>query len=196
VLPNPVVPNGQPLYNHYSMLGSVSADPNAAIAAFEAAIKDNPGNADGYFNLARAQEHLKQDHADAEANAHKALQIDPNYGDAYALLGQILTEEQRFDEAADNYGKAVAIGYMPAESMLSEGAALGQAGHYDQAMECLQKGLAQKPDDESGLEMLGNCYYMLKNADLAKQYWKKALAVQPNNDKLRQTYQSVFKEAP
>jgi tetratricopeptide (TPR) repeat protein len=198
-LPNPVVPNGQPLYNHYSMIGvasSGSGNADAAVAAFQEAIKDNPTNADSYYNLAMALFDKKHDAATAETNVRKALELDPNYGDAYSLLGRILMASQRFPEAGDSFMKASAAGYNPAESMISAGAAYGQGGQFDKGIELLQKGLAEKPDDATGLEMLGNCYYMQKNTDQAKQYWKKALAANPDNAKLRQTYQKAFNEAP
>ena len=69
---------------------------------------------------------LKAKHfADAEAHVRKAIDLDPNYPGAWALLGQVLEANQKFEDAktACSHATTVDAAYAPAYLCLSDLAA-------------------------------------------------------------------------
>ena len=76
-----------------------------ASVEFQAAIQDDPGNADGYYNLAasyhrlgyfeRRPDELKQ----AEDTYNQCLDRDPNHRDCYRSLAVLLAQEGRLSDA-------------------------------------------------------------------------------------------------
>ncbi len=76
-----------------------------ASVEFQAAIQEDPGNADGYYNLAasyhrlgyfeRRPDELKQ----AEDTYNQCLDRDPNHRDCYRSLAVLLAQEGRLSDA-------------------------------------------------------------------------------------------------
>ena len=179
----------------YGNLGQIYLCQGKAKEAFEhlnQSLRYNPvGLKTVHYNLAVAFHELKKDDVRAEAAARRALGLDANYGDALFLLGQILLNLDRPSEAIDVYLKAGATGLHRAEGLISAAAAFGRLGRYDDAGRLVDRGLALKPDDPVGLELLGNIRYTRGDPDGALAAWERSLRFRPNNVNLRRNVDAI-----
>jgi len=188
VLPHPVYASGQSLANHQEMLGAAAAeagDTATALAAFRQAVIEAPARKTPHFNLAAALHGLAHDDVAALAEAREALRIDPAYGDASFLAGEILLDSGRSEEAAAAYADAARAGHRPADAWRSAAAAWGRAGRLDDAQRAIDEALRIAPEDADVLAMLGNIRFSLGDHVGALDAWERALAARPADAELR-----------
>ena len=89
----------------------------------------NPSDYRGYYYLAAAREHERDDAAGTEELIRRSLQLNPNFAASHALLGKLLTQENRVEEAVRELERAVQLrpDYPPAHLYL--GSAYRKLGH-------------------------------------------------------------------
>jgi tetratricopeptide (TPR) repeat protein len=101
-------------------LAALKTDPAKAVEHFKRAVAEFPAYAEAHAFLGLA--HMRRgETADAKSTLSKAIELDPKLPVARTLLGKLLLEERKFDEA---------------EKMLTEGVALDPAAwdaHYELA---------------------------------------------------------------
>ena len=81
----------------------------------------------------------------AEQAARLALQVDEEGADALTVLGQVLHDRDRFDEAVDVLGRAVTVAPGHAEAQNFTGVALKSVGRLDEARAHILKALELNP---------------------------------------------------
>src|SRR5581483_5898082 len=84
-----ILKSNESKYETYELLGSIYDDsnqPDKAIEAYKAGIKEKPDFERLHFNLAVTYERLKR-FADAETEAIKALKLDPTHASAHRIYG-------------------------------------------------------------------------------------------------------------
>jgi tetratricopeptide (TPR) repeat protein len=79
-----------------------------AIEYFNTAIANKPGNADYYYNAGLAY-FLVNDTANTVKYMELAVKINPNYGQGFYALASIYSNQGRYDEAIENYTKALKV---------------------------------------------------------------------------------------
>jgi tetratricopeptide (TPR) repeat protein len=84
---------------------------------------------------------------EAVAEAQKAVAIDPNLSEAYAVLGVSLAGLGRFDEARVQSDRAVRMRPDDAAVRLALGRILDQQGHHDEAIDALKRAIDLTPKD-------------------------------------------------
>src|SRR5262249_2940100 len=72
-------------------------------------IQTHPSDYRGYYYLAAAKEHEKEDTAGAEELLRRSLQLNTNFAASHALLGKLLTQENRPEEALRELERAVQL---------------------------------------------------------------------------------------
>lgn len=82
---------------------------------------------------------------DAEASYRRALQINPEYAEAYGNLGSLLKSLGRLDEAEASLRRALQINPDNVEAHVSLGAALTEMGNLNEGEVCFRHALALKP---------------------------------------------------
>jgi tetratricopeptide (TPR) repeat protein len=95
---------------------------------------------------------------DAAVTVATALSSDPGgSGQDARLLGDLLTEQGRFAEAAASYATAIEREGEPADwrLVLQQGAALEQAGRWDEALPVLRRAVEAAPQEPLALNYLG-----------------------------------------
>ena len=110
---------------------------------------------------------------EAIATARKALEIDPNYGEAYAMIGEGLENDDRFQaDAISAYQSALQIN--PKLFMVYD--ALGQlfvkAKDVKKAEELYRQGMAIDPKNMSGRFRLGRLLVEQGRLTEARQLWE------------------------
>ena len=121
------------------------------------------------------------DYADAESSARQAVALDPGYGDAHELLGDILIKEQHPQDAATEYVAAANITPGKAELWGGAASAYGAAGQFDSAAEYADKAVAVDPTYEQGWVFKGNAAYARHDLAGAKAAWAEALVLKPKD---------------
>jgi tetratricopeptide (TPR) repeat protein len=91
-------------------------------------------------------------------NARKAVDLDPEQGDAYAVLGITLAGQGRYSEARRECGKAVRLRPTNAEVRWYLGRILDQEGSYEEAIEALRKAIDLTPKDHRMHKAIGAVY--------------------------------------
>ncbi|MDR1276767.1 MAG: tetratricopeptide repeat protein [Candidatus Accumulibacter sp.] len=161
-----------------AMLAALKRWPEAEAAYRMAKVLD-PHNPDAPFNLAIALSN--QNKNDAALRELESLEnVQPDFADAYALRGKILSSEGRYDEAADVFSKAIAHGLDNADVYADLGVALFRAGRREEALETLFE--SGKIDPESAMANCCMGELMHEKGDIAKArcYFEKALEIDPS----------------
>ncbi|WP_293122706.1 tetratricopeptide repeat protein [Microcoleus sp. bin38.metabat.b11b12b14.051] len=86
------------------------------------------------FNLA-----VQDDKAGAEAAFRRAIQIDPNFAEAYANLGSLLANQNKLEEAASNLQNAIRLKPNTAEFHYMFGQVLYAQNKMSEAVESVKK---------------------------------------------------------
>jgi tetratricopeptide (TPR) repeat protein len=100
-----------------------------------------------HFLFAKAQVELEGTNEQAVTHARRAVELDPEQGDAYAVLGITLAGAGQFDEARRQCEKAIRLRPTNAEVRWYLGRILDQQGAYDEAIDALRKAIDLTPKD-------------------------------------------------
>jgi tetratricopeptide (TPR) repeat protein len=134
-----------------------------AIAAFTHAVEVNPACYDCYYNIGFAQAQ-KKDYEKSEASFKKAIELKPDYGEAYSGLANIYNVQRKFDEAAaagakanelGSAGAAGAAGGASADAMFNQGVILWNAGKIADAKKQFESVIAANPNHAEAHYQLG-----------------------------------------
>ncbi|HVA33542.1 MAG TPA: winged helix-turn-helix domain-containing protein [Candidatus Baltobacteraceae bacterium] len=196
-------PDGARLYEigrYYWNLRTRSAIAKS-MTYFSHVIDTDPRNPRGYAALASANAIMADYHygaspprvydARAKAYAQKALAIDPNYGEAYAVLGMIASEDEASDTqmriAIDELRRAISLdpGSGPAHEWY--GIALLHRGHFNEAYAQLRTAAELDPLSVATTSWLGNAAYLEGRYDDAIAYARETLDLSPHRDDAYET---------
>jgi len=166
------------LYHPYFGLGYIAIKnnyPTKAIEVLEKAVKLKSGESSIYINLVSAMI-LDARAEDAYPYAQKLLRLEPEKAESYHLLGRVLGEMGRFDEAILNLEKSIRIdrtyGYSYDELSSFKKFSAADSTFIKQAEKTLQMSMAA--DKRSAINFcLGKMYHDCKDWDKAFEYYKK-----------------------
>ena len=116
----------------------------------------------------------------------KAIELKPNYGDAYHNLANTQRELNQFDKALENYQNALKFNPNLWQSHQNMAAIYFQAGQYEQALENIQKAIIINPKNLNLRLNLGVVYLGLGQKDKAKEIFSAILSVDPQNQVAKQ----------
>jgi DNA-binding winged helix-turn-helix (wHTH) protein/tetratricopeptide (TPR) repeat protein len=130
--------------------------------------------------------------ARARAYARKALAIDPNYGEAYAVLGMLLSEKQmgsakQMTQAIADLKRAIELdpGSGPAHEWY--GIALYERGNFGAAYSELRKAAELDPLSVATTAWLGSAAYLEGRYDDAISYARETLDLSPKRTEVYET---------
>jgi tetratricopeptide (TPR) repeat protein len=175
-----------------------------AAKAFEKALELNPRYTEAALNLAVTYNNLgRYDKAmTAFQNAARFQQtgagaLDPfirgKLANQHADLADIYFDLALYDDAIEQYRKAVNLGPKFADLRTKLAVAYREKGDYDQALQEFQEALKINAKYVPAYLHLGMTYYMRGHIDRAVRVWKTALKASPN-DKSVQVYLEFIKE--
>ncbi len=126
-------------------------------AGVAVAKRKSPSNLDAYECVLRGRA-LPWSEPDSEATQwyQKAIDLDPNYGLAHALLALMVETKAEYDSNRS-------------EALL------------DQALELARKAVDLDENESMGYSVLGKIYLQRGSFDLAEKYNRRALEINPNN---------------
>ncbi|MGH8279968.1 MAG: winged helix-turn-helix domain-containing protein [Gammaproteobacteria bacterium] len=121
--------------------------------------------------------------ADARAQAERALALQPDLAEAHLALGYS-DYWGRSDYAAALMAFAATLKLRPndADALVAMGYVLRRQGHFDAAIDALQKALTLDPHNSRRIfRWLGSTYMLVSRYTEAEQMYQRALALDPNN---------------
>ena len=124
--------------------------------------------------------HKQGNFPQAEEAYRKVLTDDTKNIAALHLLGVVMIQTKRPDEALASYDKALALKPDYAVALNNRGYALQELKRPDEALASYDKALALKPDYAEALNNRGNALQEQKRPDQALASYDKALALKPD----------------
>jgi len=121
----------------------------------------------------------------AESQFKKAIDIRPDFYEAYNNLGLAISDQGRREEAVTAFKKAVELSPEAPEAYNNLGCLYKGKKDYQQAVEYFNQAIAKQSDYSLAYLNLGTAYEEMEKFDLAIKSWEKVLAVQPTNDEAR-----------
>jgi len=123
-----------------------------------------------------------------EQAAQQAVEHDPSFSEAYALLADLYSmESANFDEhASENLAKAEqaarrAVELKPnsPEALVALGGTLTEGGHNLEALKLLRQATVLAPNSDNAWDLLGYLYHYTGLLDLAEQAYDRSIELNP-----------------
>lgn len=111
----------------------------------------------------------------------KAIELDPEFAQAYNKLGDYYVKKGMAKEAAKAYYKSLELDETNQNSHFDYGCTLALLGDFTQALRWLEKALAMKPDHYEIYGHTANIYYETGDYEAAVMDARKALAANPED---------------
>ncbi len=109
----------------------------------------------------------------------KAVELDPNFGDAYVNMGNIYYLQELFVDAQHCYRMAIACDPDHAKAYFNLGNTLDALQRTQEAVDCFQKSLEKEPHSPDAHYNLAATYEKLGLWDAAFSHWKNYLNLDP-----------------
>jgi non-specific serine/threonine protein kinase len=158
--------------------------------AYERALELDAQLGEAYAGRAMVQEASKK-FDDAVRSARRALELNPNYGTAYFVLGRALFRGDRPEEAAEIADKAIEVGGDDYNVFVPYIMALERLGRKDQAhrlregrMFALERQLEMVPEDARARILLSTNYAHFHKEVEAIREVEKAIQLRPNDSNI------------
>lgn len=189
----------------YNMLGFIYYSNSRfedAIVAFKKAIEINPAYTEASLNLSVVYNELGQFERSAEVYslAREGRKDAETYLDPYVKgklanmhsgLGAIYKDLGFYNEAADEFRKALKLRPEFADIRTNLGVVMRDMKNYDGALKELEDTVAQHPDYAPSRVQLGLTFYAMGQHEKAKTEWLKVLRANPE-DKVAQMYMNLL----
>jgi tetratricopeptide (TPR) repeat protein len=150
------------------------------------ALAKSPDDATLLYDTAMAAERL--DRVDTlEKHLRRLMELRPDYAHAYNALGYTLADRNvRLDEALALIERAHALAPNDAAIIDSLGWVQYRRGNLQEARRHLERAFRLRPEGEVGAH-LGEVLWMLGERDAAREVWRQARKIEPDNEALRNT---------
>lgn len=158
-------------------VAGLSGDRQKAFVSFQKSVQLNPANKEARYALGHLYV-LQGKLPYAEEQFRAAIKIDETYSEAHTYLGQVLANQDRWDEAIQSYRQALANPLYPTPDLarFHLGRALAHQGDLQGSMEALEDAASASPPSVppamTHLE-LGRVYYKLGYTTRAREMLKK-----------------------
>jgi tetratricopeptide (TPR) repeat protein len=171
----------------YKSLGFVylqKRDFVSAEHAYKTVASLNPADAEAHFYLATIYDERKE-FAAVEQELKTAIQLKEDYAEALNYLGYWYTERnENLAQAHELLKKAVSLDPENGAYLDSLGWLYFKQGKFAQSIELLEKA-AVKLEDSVIYHHLGDAYVKARNSQKAKEFFLKALTIEPGNEEIK-----------
>ena len=111
-----------------------------------------------------------------------AIQVDPNYVDAYVNIGTLYYDQKKFEKAQRYYRQAIARDPHHTKAYFNLGNVLDELGCTDKAIELYEKAIEVDPTFWDAYFNLAAACQKLGTQDKAIKYWIAYLELAPNSE--------------
>ncbi len=184
-------PDMPDVYNKLGIIYSFTNQYDKALSAFERAVEINPEYIEARVNLSLTLNSLGK-YDEAAKHLSEAIKLERDKGDYYAVktrianlhkeTGLLYREIKDNKNAAEEFEKALNLmpHFVDIRLLLTE--TFIDMEEYDKAEEILIESINIKPAFVGNYIMYGQLYYKKGNINKAREMWKKALELDPNNN--------------
>lgn len=123
--------------------------------------------------------------AAAEAEFQKALDIRPDFAEAYNNIGLTLSDLGKKEESVEAFKKAIELAPDAPEAYNNLGCLYRIKKDYQQAVELFNQAIAKREDYSLAYFNLGVAYEELEKFEMAVKAWEKVLHLQPTHEEAR-----------
>lgn len=176
-------PQNPSLYVELARLQVYTGDYENALTSAEDALLLNLTNPEAHAVKGWALSYLDRN-AEAEASVSEALELDPNFGSAYAYMVEILLADCEYEEierSIELSRKALELAPNLVEAHNARGLVLSCTGNYAEAIQEYKQALAINDKLWEQHYSLGSAYRFNGDYDLAQQSMLAAIALNPQN---------------
>ena len=132
-----------------------------------------------YFNIAYSFGE-KGEHVKAIENYDKAIELNPNYEEAWYNKGWRLGKLERYEEAVACYDKVIELNPNDEEAWFNKGNEFGELERHEEAVACYDKAIELNPNDEEAWFDKGFDLGKLERHEEAIECYDKAIELNPN----------------
>ncbi len=150
-----------------------------AKAATARALELDPGLAEGHAVLGHLKYVCDYDWAGGEAELKRAIELNPNSGEAYDIYGLLLSAQERYDEALAAQRRAYELD--PLGHRMDIVTTFLRAGRYDEALRAVTKVLAVEPYLPLARATLGWVHLLSGRPGQGIAELEKAVSISPDN---------------
>ena len=151
-----------------------------AVLAFRLATRAAPGDALYWVNLANARRRLGQPER-AVAAARMALKVDPLQPLALRILGDVLGQMHRYEEALEAFECLYACGVRETDALLQQASMLQALRRHVQAIDILMQAASIKPNLLQAHALMATSFRDMAMQNEAVECLKTVLALDPGN---------------
>lgn len=131
-----------------------------AKTATDNALQLDPNLADAHSSLGRIKHWYEWDWAGAEKSFRRAIELNPNSGNARQFYSRLLTTLGRYDEALNQMYKAQELDPRSADLGVPLSGILEKRGEFDEALRVLQSTLDMDKDSRFARRGIANAYLL------------------------------------
>ncbi len=173
-----LVPNNPNYYNEKSSVLSELKRYDEGLAAINQAINLAP-RAAWYVNRGSLY-YNQQKYELALSDWNKAIDINPNFADAYYNRGLLYSDQQKYELALADYNKAINLNPNFADAYNNRGNLYKNLQKYELALSDYSKAIDINPNFADAYYNRGLLYQDLQKYDLALSDYNKAIDINPN----------------
>lgn len=173
-------PNQADTHSHIGVAYWNLGDYAKSAAAYKAAIGVDKNYADAYNNLCMVMQDGYKRPDIALKLVDRAIQIRPDFADAYNNRGNVLQALERTDEALASYDRALALKPESASAHNNRGNALRKLDRASEALSAYQAAIALKPEYAEAFCNMGCTLVDLGQMDDARRFYQQSLVLDPN----------------
>jgi TolB-like protein/Flp pilus assembly protein TadD len=171
------------------LLHQIEFEPNLreAIALLEGAVSKDSGFVRAYAGLAQAWSSMgfysnpAEAVGKAEAAAHKAVELGPEWAEAHAAMSKVCSLSDRFEEALTEAGRAVSLNPNLSEAHMSLGHRHLTMGRLEEATECFAKAYELDPLSFEAVGFLAGTLELAGRFDKAWNLLERLKALYPSD---------------
>jgi tetratricopeptide (TPR) repeat protein len=161
------------------MLCVASKQYDLAIEWFAMAIRQNPGIADYFCNLATALQ--RKDRVDEAIRClDRALTINPDQAEVWYRMGELLQQQKRRDEAVLSFDQALRVKPDYREAANASGLLYFEAKRHEEALARFTRSAEIDPTQAGAYNFISRCQWPLRRFDEALANGHKAYALAPD----------------
>jgi len=108
-----------------------------------------------------------------------AIQLKPDYDEAYYQMGQAFFNLHRYDESLESYEKAVKLNPDHADAQFALGIITSMLSKYDESINAFKTVIKLNPKYTNAHYSLGNVYFEMENYSDAADAFEQALKIRP-----------------
>lgn len=150
-----------------------------AVAFYQKAVKLNPEDEEGHFNLAFAMSKLGRTN-DAVFHYSEALKILPDYAEAHNNLGNLLVNQGKFNEAIQHFSASLKLAPENPSAHNNLGRALARQGQIKEALPHFAEAARLDPTYVEARHNLAISYLSLDRSEEAVREFTQVLRLSPN----------------